>query len=865
MFGERIKLTICFLFHASLIFSQSIPEFKEIWVKESKEYLLNNQIPLPYLQSGFHHFSRVQDTELAEGLETGWDKFPVLPVSSIPKSKKFDKAPQFDFDETSYHNPGFLPCYISEKSDYSEVKYSSKLPRIRKPEYVTSNPLKLNFKFFGNNISVTYDKLLSLPVDQPLTKEIVADYWKKFIVANSNHLVNQLNVIQNRLGLNDWGYFLLVKTCANAIYPIDESGETLLAWALMIRSGFCVKIGFNQLGSSLLYTSSTEIFGVHSVRINGSVYYIDKPIYSFPITSHFSNHPGAIGSIQMNFTQSLNFLGEIQNKKIAFRWDKKTFDFNLKYNPEEIRFLESYPQTDPIIYFNAPFSLLSGESLSKQFKPILATMRKEEGAAFLQQFVQKVFTYRPYNDLYGYDRFMFPEELLFKEESNDKGKALLYSWMVTNLMNQKASLLEYPGFFSVAIALDQPMDGDNYDVKGRKYTIADPTFENAPIGLVMKDFYLMKPLITELSGNKEEELRKTKIWKQAMAFGAERSGTGIDFLTDENGNSYITGYFKENSKNSTPSLPSPFIAKFDENSTLIWKIKFQSGSKAFGLELMQLERNEFYLAGTFRGDLECNGIKIQSSQTDPDLFFVQFDKDGKVRWMKKTGLDDLEEDAKLFYVVRFSRSGEILSIQLSNEDERKGEIGFQQNTKEGLCYIASRYQTTGLEKQSEVVVNKSVLRLRQHVTRMRQLGIERTITGVSAILNSIIMDGDQLSGTELSAVCREKLTEGRSFSIAGEEILQKIKLLKNEHGIIEINTSDLKPIRILNFRILNRSHFKIVPLDNNDLKIKIIDGLEYVDDLLKENVNSIIFEVSTSSLIIDFGTGHQTYTKYFRL
>ena len=126
------------------------------------------------------------------------------------------------------------------------------------------------------------------------------------------------------------------------------------------------------------------------------------------------------------------------------------------------------------------------------------------------------------------------------------------------------------------------------------------------------------------------------------------------------------------------------------------------------------------------------------------------------------------------------------------------------------------------------------------------------------------MDGDQLSGTELSAVCREKLTEGRNFSVAGEEILQKIKLLKNEHGIIEIITSDLKPIRILNFRILNRSHFKIVPLDNNDLKIKIIDGFEYGDDLLKENVNSIIIEVSTGSLIIDFGTEHQLFTKYFR-
>ena len=864
MFGERIVLIYCFLFYSLLTFGQSIQEFKEIWVKESKEYLLNNQRPLPYLQSGFHYFSRVQDNVLTEGLDSEWDKFPVVPGAPVPKSKKFEKAPQFNFDETSYHNPRFLPCFSSEASDYSGSQSSDITPRIRKPDYITANPLKLNFKFYGNNIVLTYDKLLSLPVDQPVTKEIVVDYWKKFIVANSNHLVNQLIVVQNRLGLNDWGYFLLIKAFTNALYPNNEAGETLLSWALMTRSGYDVKIGFNQLGSSVLYTSSTEIFGVHSVRINGSVYYIDKPIHSFPITSYLPNHPGAGRSIHLNIKQSLNFQGEVQYKNIEFRWDKRLYEFNLKYNPEDIRFLESYPQTDPTVYFNAPFSFLSGESLLKQIKPVLAGMKKEEGAAFLQRFVQKVFAYRPYNDMYGYDRFMFPEELLFKDESNDKGKALLFGWMITNLLNQKAALVEFPGFFSVAISLGQPMDGDNYLVNGRSYTIADPTFENAPIGLAMKEFYPMKPLITELYNKKDDELRKVKIWKLAMAFGAERSGTGTDYLKDESGNSFITGYFKENISTHALSVPAPFIAKFDANNTLVWMVKFRTGGKAFGLELKQLDKNEFYLAGSFRGELECNGMKIQSAPTDPDLFFAQFDRDGKVGWLTKSGLDDLEEDAKLFYVVRFSRSGEIQSVQLSNEDERKGETGFQQYTNEGLCYIASRYQTTGLEKPGEGVVKKSLLRLRQSISRLRQLGIERTIAGISSVLNSIIMDGDRLTSGELTAVYKEILTEGKSLLTPAEELIQKIKLLKNEDGIVEINTSELKPFRILNFRIYDKSHFKIIPLDNNDLKIRVIDGIDYDNDVIKEKVNSVIFELATGSLIIDIGSDHQVFTKYFR-
>ena len=873
MFGARrifcyssrnLVLSFCFLLYASLAFGQSIDEFKEIWVNESKEYLLNNQLPLPYLQSGFHYFSRVQDNLLTEGLESEWDKFTAVPGTPVPKSKKFDKSPQFNFDETSYHNPRFLPCFISEKSVNSWRQNPTNLPRIRKPAFTTSNPLKLNFKFYGNNIAVTYDKILSLPVDKPLTKEIVTDYWKRFIIANSNHLVNQLNAIQNRLGLNDWGYFLLTKACANALYPNNESGETLLTWALMTRSGYDVKIGFNQLGSSVLYSSSDEIFGIHSVRINGSIYYIDKPIYSLPISSYIQNHPGAVGIIHLEIRQSLNFQGEVQVKKIEFHWDNKLYEFNLKYNPEEIRFLESYPQTDPAIYFQAPFSFLSGESLLKQFKTVLARMKIEEGAAFLQQFVQKVFAYRPYNDMYGYDRFMFPEELLFKDESNDKGKALLYGWMITHLMKQKAALVEFPGFFSVAISLGQPLEGDNYLVNGRCYTIADPTFENAPIGLVMKEFFPMKPLLTELYNNKEEELRKAKIWKLAMNFGAERSGAGTDYLPDESGNTYITGYFKESNKTHALSAPAPFIAKFDESNTLVWMMKFRTGGKAFGLELKQLDKNEFYLAGSFRGELECNGMKIQSAPTDPDLFFVQFDKNGRVGWMTKSGLDELEEDIKLFYVVKFSRSGEIQSVRLSNEDERKGETGFLEYSKDGQCYIASRFQTTGLERPSEEVFKKSVFRLRQNIGRMHQLGIEPTIAGVSSLLNSLILEGDQLSGAEFTAAYKEKMTNGLSLSATAEELLQKIKLLRNDDGIIEINTTEIKPIRTLNFTISNHSRFKIIPLDNNDLKINVIDGIEYNADGLKGNVNSVIFELSTGIMVVDYGTDHQVFTKYFK-
>lgn len=833
-------------------------------MNESREYLLNNQKPLPYLQSGFHQFSRVQDNDFTDVLERDWEKFSIIPGNPVPKSKKFDQAPHFNFEETSYHNPQFLPCFTSDPDEEGLEEGSANLPRIRKPEYTSSSPLKLNFKFYGNSIALTYDRLLSLPVNQPINKDIVADYWKKFTVSNSHHFVNQLMIYRDRLGLNDWGYFLLVKGCSSALYPNDESGATLLSWSLMIRSGFDVKIGFNQLGASILFPSASKINGISSVKINGSEYYIDKPISSFPISTYVPKHSGATGVIHLKFIQSLNFQGEVLTKKIQFSWDKKLYDFNLKYNPEVIRFLEEYPQTSPELYFDAPFTFLSGESLLRQFKPVLSAMKLEEGAAFLQQFVQKSFAYRPYNDLYGYDRFMFPEELLFKDESNDKGKALLYSWMISNLLNQKAALVEFPGFYSVAISLNQPMEGDNFLIDRKSYTIADPTFDNAPIGLVMKEFYPLKPLVKPLKNDAEEAYRQEKIWKLARAFGAERSGAGKDFLKDEDGNSYLTGFIKEKYKAGSPAVPAPFIAKFDQNNVLAWMVKFRSSNRAFGLELKQLDRNEFYLAGSFRGEIECNGIKLQSPTSDPDLFFAQFNSLGEIEWMSKSGLEELEEDTKLFYIVRFSRSGEIQSVQLSNEDERTGKTEFRQVDNEGLCYIASRYQTTGLDKESEETTTRSTLRFRQSLNRMKQLGIEPTIACFASLFNSMIYSGSQLTGSDLSSFNLDKEQPGNSSLSNLFGVIQKTKLIKNEGGIVEIYTVEANPLKISSFKISNRTHLKIIPLDNNDLKIKVIDGIEFDSGTQKENVNSFVIDLSTGNILLDLGKEHQLVSRNLR-
>jgi hypothetical protein len=859
LFPRILICSLVLFIYTNRISGQTINEFKEIWVNESREYLLNNQIPLPYLQSGFHHFSRVENEQFTEILEDKWDLIQVLTARPVPKSKKFETQPQFIYEEASYHNPHILPYFLAE--NVPDESASINPPRIRKPEYTSSGLLKINIKFYGNNLTVSCDRLLSLPVSQLPGKEIALEFWKKFLIGNSQHLISQLLIIRDRLGLNDWGYFLLVKTVSKELYLNDETGSTLLGWALMLHSGFDVKIGYNQLGTSLLYKTKDKIYGTPFVKIDNSEFYVDRPIASFPIHTYLSPHPGALGSIGLSIRKALNFQGAVETKKIDFFWNKKQYEFNIRYNPMVISYLEDYPQTEPELFFSSPFTYFTLESLRKQMKPILSGMKMEEAAAFLQQFVQKSFTYCPYNDLYGFDRFMFPEEILLKEESNDKGKSLLYAWLISNLLNQRAILVEFPGFYSVAISLDQPMDGDNFQLDGRNYTFADPTFNDAPLGLIMSELFSLKPLLHPLVTNAHELNEEQKIWKLAQTFGAKRSGSGKDFVRGENGNAYITGYINEKNISYASPSPTPFLAKFNVQNSLEWMVKFRSEGSAFGLELKQLDSNELYLAGTFRGKLECNGKVIQTAPSDPDLFFVQFNKMGEIGWMTKSGFDELEEDTKLFYVVKFTRSGEIQSVHLSNEDERSGTTGFQLSSNEGLCYIASRHQTTGLDKTGEEFAVKPILAYRKYFNRLKQLGTEETIASLAAVLKSVFHPGSQLSGSDLYSLRRVKAIPEISSTSSMTEMLQNLRLIKNNFGIIEITTANGVPLKISPFVISNRSHLKIIPLDNNDLKINVIDGFGFETGIQREKINSMIIELTTGNLILDIGSEHQIITR----
>lgn len=78
-------------------------------------------------------------------------------------------------------------------------------------------------------------------------------------------------------------------------------------------------------------------------------------------------------------------------------------------------------------------------------------------------------------------------------------RAILYCYLIKNLMNLDVAFVSYPGHLATAVHFNETIPGDYFVVDGTRYLICDPTYINASIGRTMPGMnnataqvYLMK-------------------------------------------------------------------------------------------------------------------------------------------------------------------------------------------------------------------------------------------------------------------------------------------------------------------------------------------------------------------------------------
>lgn len=323
-----------------------------------------------------------------------------------------------------------------------------------------------------------------------------AAQWREYLATPAAaELSKQLGAVTSGLGLNDYLTFDFIRKYVDQKFPAaHSSAKASLTHFLMTSLGYDVRIALSGSEGVLLVPSVQTIYGKPYMMMDGKKFYV------------FADALDASGRISTCRLPQEAATGRAIDMHISNRLSIPTAprDFELKFGKISLKgqvneniypILYRYPQTDMEVYATSVIDDELRADLVGQLKSQLAGMSQLDAVNTLLEFTQKAIEYATDDTAHGFEKPYFLEEWLYYPRNDCEDRAVFYTYMLWNALGVECQLITYPGHESVAVCLDEPIQGDNYSLSGRTFYISDPTYIGAVTGMCMPDFRQTAPEI----------------------------------------------------------------------------------------------------------------------------------------------------------------------------------------------------------------------------------------------------------------------------------------------------------------------------------------------------------------------------------
>jgi hypothetical protein len=329
-------------------------------------------------------------------------------------------------------------------------------------------------------------------------KDRISRFWKEFAALDSSPILKQLRHYQRKLALGDWGRLILTHRLARAVSDPEDDIARLLTWGWLLKAGSDARVALHDGKVVLLYRCSHQIFQVPYFRLQGSRYYVFGQKEPSRITTYQGDYEGAQNALDLRGTGRFTAAGPHVERELEFSFRDRVYSVELSLPRARVRFLDTLPQLPLRLYFEARTGRVVTESLAQQLQKAVSGMQQREAVNFLLRFAQKAFSYQKDSEQFGEENYLYPEETLFYPASDCEDRVILFATLMRRVLGIDLAILDYPGH--VAAALDLPQIGDEagITVDGRDLIVADPTYINAELGMIMPEFANERPDILPL-------------------------------------------------------------------------------------------------------------------------------------------------------------------------------------------------------------------------------------------------------------------------------------------------------------------------------------------------------------------------------
>ena len=320
-----------------------------------------------------------------------------------------------------------------------------------------------------------------------MREKAVADAYEAMCKADYKPLLADCRQLKKDLKLNDWGVFLFVRDVSNALC-VDANASVVMQQFLLNELGYKSKMARCADRDQMLLFVATDC------KMYGRPYFTKDGLNYYNLTSDETcqfymcqeDSPKAKSSIDMQITNAPLLNSGMVNS--VHKNGAGTVAVSVDVPKSLMLFYKSMPQCDYSVYVNAKVNPSVADRLLSSLAPIVEGKSETEAANLLINFVQTGFKYATDQEQFGYEKPFFVEELFYYPYCDCEDRAVLYSYLVRNLLKLDVVLLDYPNHIATAVCFNENVSGDFVTVEGKKYIVCDPTYIGASIGKAMPQF-----------------------------------------------------------------------------------------------------------------------------------------------------------------------------------------------------------------------------------------------------------------------------------------------------------------------------------------------------------------------------------------
>ncbi len=720
----------------------------------------------------------------------------------------------------------------------------------------------ININFFGTSTSLAIDKRMKNLHLGSVTPNSFAKYWNDFCKTYySIYIESVLDYAQDK-NLNDWGIYQLLDITATKIFSTANDRE-MWKWAMLNQSGYNAKIGYNGHLVCIMVPFMQEVYEKPYYAIGEYNYYLldnrlgQKNIYTY--TEDFS---GATKMIDLHLPYALNFNSEENSITKQTKLPGEKLATSIKLDKTIIAFLSSYPQTENTVYLNAAMSPSVKGTLYEEVKPHLVGLSETESVSYILDYLHHSFGYKTDREQFGKEKMFFPDEMFYYPYNDCEDRTVLFTRMVNDLLGLDVVALTYFSHMAAAIHFNTDIDGYSFLVDGKKYTICDPTYIDAPIGSVMPDYRDYTPIAIKINNNNE----MSNIW-QMIAKTMENGNDGNIFISNrlisENGKYIVSGWFKNNIKigdqhfmasNQTRDL---WYATFNSAGEMEWFLPMSCSGTGYNQAFNVGKTGNIYALLDYSGTIAIDKRTLGKADNESQMILGI---SNKARPILNESLNfEVPEGKKLAFYAKYKANGTKVDMVSFPTDEVRFDSKITVDSQNDIVVRGIVGKVEGLTM--DVPINLTMEKystedqLESFITSFQQQEFNKKIAPLFAALEVLSQNGGSISGLNIRNLIRKNNPDFSKLNPEIYEGLLRMQFVINEGGVINVKTYKSQNVSLFSMRIQNNTNLQIIKNDKNDYSLKLMNGVDVGKAFIWYKLNNITLK-SSGDMTFDYDDDH---------